>query len=1004
MDFEFDFSEMFENLENLELNLLDFNKQLDDGKVNTDGIHTSFRYAHNLKGIFALVQKNVCSSIIHAVESNFDLIRKGKEQISTKLIEKSLAAIDLVRDFIENEYEDENEAQKVIEQLNLIFKGQNFKQNKTNAFTDIELDAAQLANLQKLANYDFDIYLVEKLVKSDISEEFYNSMPILENILQIGEIIAVRPSYLKIQKVTDEIVLKILFATKCTVEELEYIVFDPFRKIYVEKEIENATAVNTPANKASNTSNFLLYVPNFVERAKISQKLNHKFCCFSIVSLQEVIDAFQFSKNENTPFTFFFSTDSNIYENQQFIECFQEINNYYKNKSIPVCTIVDDLNHIPDANIATAKPAKLEQSKQDIEDFLSSANEIIEDLEKNIIELEKTKSDKNILEIFRLIHNLKGDAAFVSLQTISDYAHNLENLYVQLKNKELIINQEITNLLLESNDFIKNAITTLNRDHINIITQEDVRNLQDKIYTVSGKTKLEQKPEITDTKEKVFLLQIEEFTFMIKEGLKHIHETDASKGMVSRALQNMIKASKYKNAIEIQTASENTLEIIKSGNIDNLQGFITNIFEALENYKENIYKTYSTKEQKPQQTTDVKPTETTVELTEIKTMRINEQKIDTFYNLVGELLIARNAYDFLLNDAQQTQALQVKAYRDNLHLFSRLISNLQSEVNTMRMLPISRITQKFNRVIFDIAKSQNKTIEFRAYGVETEVDKKVAELLSEPLIHIIRNACDHGIELPLKRSQNGKPETGIIELNARREGGNLILKITDDGAGIDKQKLISKANQIGFDISRYNDESILNIIFEAGFSTKQQVTGLSGRGVGMDIVKTTLERLNGNVQVQTEIEKGTTIILTVPISIGVNKSLLVESENQLYALPFESILKIVKLADTKIKLMYDRFVFHFRDEVIVLSQLSNLLHQKQENISLKNKIRDVEQNILLLKTSQGKIGVIVDKLHSNMELIVKPLPVELAGLDKFSGVSILGNGKVVLMINPEKIV
>ena len=1006
MEFEFDLSEIYDNLENLELNLLDFNRQIDEGKINTDGIHTSFRFAHNLKGTLALIQKNLCSTIIHAVESNFDLIRKGKQQISIKLIEKSLAAIDLIRDFVDNDFEDDNEAKKIIDQLNILANQPVEKKKQTNSFTEFELTEQQNVDLQIFVNDGQNIILVEKLIKSDISEEFYTSMPIFEDINQIGKIIAIYPAFKNINKITEEIVLRILFATKLSTEDLEYVIFDPFRQITIEKQVQFAqnTKTSIACNNKRHKYNFLVLVPNFIERAKITNVLCEQFCCFTVISLSELEEALHFSKQENHSFLYFYSSDKSVYNKPEFHSIFNDLNAFYQKKSYPQCTIIEDFENIPDINSAVAQKQKITLSKPDIEDFLSSANEIIENLEHNIIELEKTKSDKNILEIFRLIHNLKGDAAFVSLQSISDYAHHLENLYVQLKNKEISVNEDIAQLLLQANDFIKNAITTLSRDHINIITQEDVDLLQEKIYATTGKMKLEKKPEITDTKEKVFLIQIEEFTFMITEALKTIKENPASKSMMLRALQNLVKAAKYKDIQQIKIAGENCLLLVENNDFENLAANINNILLELNKYKDIIYQKNSLNSSDLKENNTAKTTDSNIEFSEIKTMRINEQKVDKFYNLVGELIIARNSYDFYLSSLKHNQNIQIKPFRDNLHLFSRLISELQSEVNSMRMIPLNRITQKFNRVIFDIAKSQNKLIEFRSYGVDTEIDKKVAEILSEPLVHIIRNSCDHGIEIPQKRKQNGKPETGIIELNAKREGSNLILNISDDGAGIDSQRLINKAVQMGFDISIYNEETILNLIYEAGFTTKQQVTGLSGRGVGMDIVKTTLERLNGTVNVSSVIDKGTTITLTVPISIGVNKALMVQSDNQIYAFPFESILKTLKLHSSKIIRLFDRWAFHYKDEIIILSKITNLLNHKADEIDLKEKIGDTEINIILLKTKQGKIGVLVDKLHSNMELAVKPLPIELEALNQFSGVSILGNGKVILMVNPDKIV
>jgi two-component system chemotaxis sensor kinase CheA len=396
-------------------------------------------------------------------------------------------------------------------------------------------------------------------------------------------------------------------------------------------------------------------------------------------------------------------------------------------------------------------------------------------------------------------------------------------------------------------------------------------------------------------------------------------------------------------------------------------------------------------------------------------MRVDEYKIDNFSNMIGELVIARNSYEYLLSEILSRNTIEQnteKRLNDNLHLFSRLTNDLQVGVTTLRMVPLKSTFQKYSRVVRDISKKQSKKIDFVTLGNETEVDKNIADSLSDPLIHLIRNSCDHGIEVPEERVKLGKPGKGTILLKASIEGGKLIIVIKDDGKGLDRKRIYEKAKIMGINTSNYDDNTILDLVFKPGFSTKTEVSELSGRGVGMDVVKTTIDKLGGNINVMTEENIGTEITFVIPMSIGLSESLIVEAKGETYALPVQSVVKTLKLEPSKFSRLHDRLMFNHRGEVIPTATLVELLNGKSGEIeiqlnTIKEKIFNNETEeipVVIIQTKKGNYGIIVDKLKKNIELSVKPVPECIARSNVISGVSILGDGNVVLVLNPEKLI
>ncbi len=391
---------------------------------------------------------------------------------------------------------------------------------------------------------------------------------------------------------------------------------------------------------------------------------------------------------------------------------------------------------------------------------------------------------------------------------------------------------------------------------------------------------------------------------------------------------------------------------------------------------------------------------------QIRTMKVDETKVENFGNLIGEMLVSRNSYEYLLAGLNDKIAGDtMKSLRDNLHDFSRLVNDMHHGIIDLRMVPIKTIFQKFTRIVRDISRKKKKHIELVFQGEETEIDKKVADTLTDPMIHLIRNSCDHGIETPEVRSAAGKSEKGTITLAASQESGNIVIRITDDGAGINKEKLTAKAKKNGIDVENMEEPEILALIFKAGLSTMDKSTDLSGRGVGMDVVRSSIDALGGDVQVSSEPGKGTMLTLTIPASMGISTVLLVEICGFNYGLPFENVVEAIKIHPTSIHDTGENMMFHYRDKVIPVSFVSTLLTEGKNYQGGRQQLSELDEVFLvIIRNKDSEFGIIVDKFVRNMEIVMKPLPSALADIDIFNGISILGNGQLILIFNTQKLI
>ncbi len=386
----------------------------------------------------------------------------------------------------------------------------------------------------------------------------------------------------------------------------------------------------------------------------------------------------------------------------------------------------------------------------------------------------------------------------------------------------------------------------------------------------------------------------------------------------------------------------------------------------------------------------------------VKMLKVDQSKIDYLMDIVGELTVAKNSLPYLAKQAEEEGggkklSKQIKAH---FSIVNRLTESLQSAVLQIRMVPVSHVFQRYPRLVRDLARKLDKKIELCMQGEDTEFDKNLIESLSEPLIHLLRNSIDHGIETPAERLAAGKPEVGRIDLIATPLDDSVIIEIRDDGKGIDPHKIKLLAFQKGVisetQLETLDDNEALQLIFAAGFSTSEQVSDLSGRGVGMDAVKTMVSQAGGTIEMQSEVGVGSTFKLLLPQTMSVNRVMMFEVNDQMFGVGMDAVVETVKVPAADIQRIRNEHVLVIREKLIPLCDLRVALGFEQAG-------ERQEHSILVVSTPQGEFGLIIDKFHEGIDVIQKPLEGVLAGYAHFSGTALLGDGRVLLIINVQEV-
>jgi two-component system, chemotaxis family, sensor kinase CheA len=650
-------------------------------------------------------------------------------------------------------------------------------------------------------------------------------------------------------------------------------------------------------------------------------------------------------------------------------------------------------------------------SQEDLNLFLQEADEQLQLLDEDIVQLEKESGNPELMqEIFRAAHTLKGSSAMIGHLRLSDLAHAMENILDNIRKNLLTVSPKIIDALLHGLDMMRllrqemvspSAPETDIKDTIAELA-EAMRNNDGN----AGNTQLKEVLLIPDDKQKAAM---EKAVQEGKQGfrIKVLVTRDCAWASV-RCFQIIQGLLPMMDII----GTRPTQQEIEQGNAGGLLYMIGMSLKTGEDIKKALanipdLESIEVQEFKERQTQPSAQTEAGDNGAGRKddaklgqTIRVAVSRLDTLMEQVGELVISRNQINQVSKKLAEKYAndKDIENLGNTITDIAKIISNLQQDVMSVRLQPIEIVFNTLPRLVRDLSRKMGKKIEFHIEGQETEVDRSIIEHLRDPLIHLLRNSVDHGIETPEARTAAGKPETGTVTLTAYQSQDNIIIKLKDDGKGIDPAVLrqIAIKKNMGFpeDIAKLSDEEVINFIFAAGFSTAKKITEVSGRGVGLDVVKTNIEVMNGSVSVESRPGEGTTFILSLPLTLAIVPSLLVKTGGTTCAVPLSSIIETSRLEEKGIKTIRGREVIMFRGGVLPLLRMDEAFRLQKPD-----KPETVENYVVVVKYSGTQVGLVVDALLEQQELVLKSLDEFVGGNNSFSGASIMGDGTVVLILD-----
>lgn len=389
-----------------------------------------------------------------------------------------------------------------------------------------------------------------------------------------------------------------------------------------------------------------------------------------------------------------------------------------------------------------------------------------------------------------------------------------------------------------------------------------------------------------------------------------------------------------------------------------------------------------------------------------KSLKVDQSKIDRLMSLIGEMVVSKNALPYLAQRAEEQFGVRElsREIKSQYAVINRIAEEMQDAIMQVRMMPVSFVFQRFPRLVRDISRKLGKEVQLVLEGEDTEADKNIIESLADPLIHIVRNSLDHGLETPEVRQAAGKPALGTLTIRAVQEGDRVLIDIIDDGKGIDPTIIKRKAYEKGVideaTLERITDREAVNLVFAAGFSTMEKVSDLSGRGVGMDVVRTAVEKVNGTLLLDSEVGKGTRLRITLPLSMAVTNVMIIEADRQIFGVPMDHVVETVRIPRTSIRRIKHSQTIVLRGTIVPLKALHTLLGlsaQPQTNT-------DDEMAVLVVRVGGAVVGLLVDDFRETAEIIQKPLGGILSGLGAYSGSALMGDGSVLMILNVKEIV
>ena len=672
--------------------------------------------------------------------------------------------------------------------------------------------------------------------------------------------------------------------------------------------------------------------------------------------------------------------------------------------------------------------------------FIDESTEHLETVSTQLLELEKAPDEKSIIEeIFRAAHTLKGMSATMGFTDLANLTHQMENVFDGVRYDKITVEPDMIDILFEAVDDLNAMVEDIANGGEG---KRDVQHILDYLKAIeNGETPHHHEQEEKASNESDSELNIDE-TYDLDEfelsilneskerGFKNLkidvelNEACLLKGvrvfMVFDILEKsgeIIKSNPSVNDLEEENF-EYTFSVIlvtkeepeaieakinKVSEISHVKTTElsfdknTQIDETTQVEETSQKKTSKTESQKPiEKKSENKPApKANQKHNHNKTIRVNIERLDILMNLFEELLIDRGRLEQISTD------LKHKDLEETVERMARVSGDLQNIILTMRMVPVDQVFSRFPRMIRQLARDLKKNVEIEVIGAETELDRTVIDEIGDPLVHLIRNSIDHGIEMPEVRKQANKPEQGVIKLEAYHSGNHVFIEISDDGAGINKEKVLQKALENGVvtqeESATLTDQQISELIMSSGFSTADTISDVSGRGVGLDVVKNTIESLGGSISIESEEGKGSKFSIQLPLTLSIITALLVELSNEKYAIPLSSIIETAIIEKNQIYHAHGKKVIDFRGKIIPLVYLKDIFDIPSED-------EDEYISIVIVKKGEKTAALIVDSFIGQQEIVLKSLGDYLTNVFAISGATILGDGQVALIVNSNALI
>ncbi len=673
-----------------------------------------------------------------------------------------------------------------------------------------------------------------------------------------------------------------------------------------------------------------------------------------------------------------------------------------------------------------------ERSSELRELFFESATELLQSLNDEGLKLEKNPADPEVLrEVRRTVHTLKGDSAGCGYRELSELAHELEDILTPAIATTKKI--KLAELVLKAADAFAALIAAY---RANSSSLPDCSQIREQIQHLIAKPQDRESKKSSKLAGRFAWTEYEHM--MIEDAIRHGQSVfniavaiDPECAMPAAAFQILHQVVQQAGTVLASapeaSASIDRIDVVELAvaTIENAAWFeskclIPAMVSAVlveqvaqpettqadqtgeeENEQDLLGITDSTPGASSAHVTDQRRAVLSSSAIAENLLRVDADRIDQVLNLVGELILGKSMLTQGMHEFDKRFAKDPLRARfaDAMAFQARVLNDLQKSVMKIRMVPVEQLFRRFPRIVRDTAKTCGKQAELQISGADTDLDKSILDALAEPLSHLVRNAIDHGIETPEERVAAGKLPQGLVHLHAYHQGNQIYIQCSDDGRGVNREKLIAKAIEQSVitadEAARMTESEGLNLVFYAGLSTAHRVTAVSGRGVGMDVVRTVLERLKGSVTIQSTPGKGTTFLLKVPLTLAIIKALMFRVADRLFAVPLASVLEITRAAEHEVHRVDQHEVIQLRDQVLTLVRLNKLARTTGSHKRLF---------IVVVSIADRKFGLVVDRMVGEEELVIKALDDHLVATDLVSGASILGDGTVVLILNLSAVV